>query len=80
MRASPTGGCAVVYFTVQYCIEYSSTVSYFKPRMSGSKCENSGDVAGTARKHQAIMMETNVKIIDRMEQQEEKEVTEVPKN
>ena len=27
MRASSTSGCAFVYFTVQYCIEYSSTVS-----------------------------------------------------
>ena len=40
-------GCAFVYFTVQYCIEYSSTVSYFKPSISGSKCKSSNVVAGT---------------------------------
>ena len=28
--ASSTSGCAFVYFTVQYCIEYSSTVSLFQ--------------------------------------------------
>ena len=27
MHTSSTSGCAFVYFTVQYCIEYSSTVS-----------------------------------------------------
>ena len=35
--------------------------------MSGSKCKSSGDVAGTAKKHQAIIMETKVKIIERVE-------------
>ena len=44
--------------------------------MSGSKLKSSSDVAGTAKKHQAIMMETKVKIIERVEQQEEEEVTE----
>ena len=29
VRASYTSGCAFVYFTVQYCLEYSSTVSLF---------------------------------------------------
>ena len=38
--------------------------------MSGSKRKSSGDVVGTAKKHQAIMMETKV---------EEEEVTEEPK-
>ena len=47
--------------------------------MSGSKCKNCGDVAGTAKKCQAIKMETKVKIIERVEQQEEEEVTEEPK-
>ena len=28
--ASSTNGCAFMYFTVQYCIEYSSTVSLFQ--------------------------------------------------
>ena len=30
MPVSSTSGCAFVYFTVQYCIEYSSTVSLFQ--------------------------------------------------
>ena len=30
VRASSTSGCAFVYFTVQYCIEYGSTVSLFQ--------------------------------------------------
>ena len=46
LRASSTSGCAFVYFIVQYCIDYSSTL-YFKPRMSRSKHKSSGDVAGT---------------------------------
>ena len=46
--ASSTNGCAFVYFTVQYGIEHSSTVSLFKPRMSRSKRKSSNDVAGTS--------------------------------
>ena len=46
--------------------------------MSRSKPKSSGDVAGTAKKWQAIMMETKVKIIERAERQKE-EVTEEPK-
>ncbi|XP_066895622.1 putative CENPB DNA-binding domain-containing protein 1 [Kogia breviceps] len=38
--------------------------------MSGSKCKGSGDVAGTAKKLQSITMETEVKIIERVEQGE----------
>ena len=38
--------------------------------MSGSKHKSSGDVAGTAKKHQAITTETKVKIIERMERGE----------
>ena len=30
MNVSSTSGCAAVYFTVQYCIEYRSTVSLFQ--------------------------------------------------
>ena len=30
VHASSTSGCAFLYFTVQYCIEYSSTVSLFQ--------------------------------------------------
>ena len=36
--------------------------------MSRSKRKGSGDVAGTAKKRQAITMETKVKIIERVEQ------------
>ncbi|TEA28755.1 hypothetical protein DBR06_SOUSAS24510007, partial [Sousa chinensis] len=35
---------------------------------SGSKRTSSGDVAGTVKKCQAIMMETKVKVIERVEQ------------
>ena len=56
VRASSTSGYAFVYFTVQYRIEYSSTASLFQAQMSGSKCKSSGDVAGTAKKHQGIKM------------------------
>ena len=35
--------------------------------MSGSKRKSSDDVACTAKKHQAITMETKVKIIKRVE-------------
>ena len=35
-----------MYFTVLY-IEYSSEVSLFEARMSGSKHKSNGDVAGT---------------------------------
>ena len=32
MCASSTSGYAFVYFTVQYCIEYTSLVLYFRPQ------------------------------------------------
>ena len=38
--------------------------------MSRSKHKSSGDIAGTAKKHQAITMETKVKITERVEQGE----------
>ena len=38
--------------------------------MSRSKPKSSDDVAGTAKKHQAIMMETKVKIIETVGQDE----------
>ena len=47
--------------------------------MSGSKHKSSGDVAGTAKKRQAITMETKEKIIEKMKRQEEEEVTEEQK-
>ena len=45
MRASSTSGCAFVYFTVQCCIECSSTVSLFQAQ--DVKRKSSSDVAGT---------------------------------
>ena len=36
--------------------------------MSGSERKSSSDVAGTVKKLQAIMMETKVKVIERVEQ------------
>ena len=53
-------------FTLEYCIEYSSTISLFKPRVSGSKHKSSSDVASTAKKHQVIKMETKVNVIERV--------------
>ena len=47
--------------------------------MSGSKRKSSSDVAGTAKKHQARTMETKVKIMERVERQQDEEVTEEPK-
>ena len=49
--------CIVLYRAQQYRI-------YFKHRMSRSKYKSSSDVAGTAKKHQTITMETKVKIIE----------------
>ena len=65
--APSTSCCAFVHFTV-YTV-YSTVVQhvYFKSRMSGSKCKSNGDLAGAAKKHQAIMMETKLKIIERVE-------------
>ena len=40
-----TSGCTFLHFTVQHCIEYSSSL-YFKPMMSTSKLKSSGDTAG----------------------------------
>ena len=65
-----------MYFTVLYCIEYNSTVTLFQAQDAGSKRKSSGDAAGAAKKHQEITMETKVKIIERVEWQEEEEVTE----
>ena len=56
--------------TLQCCIEYRSTVLYFKPRMSRSI----GDIAGTAKKCQELENPRKDE-----EGQEEEEVTEEPK-
>ena len=56
--------CTLLYVTVQSrVVQYL----YFKRRMSGSKHKSSSDVAGTAKKHQAMLMEMKVKIIERVE-------------
>ena len=55
-------GLCVLYSTVQRTVVW---YLYFKSRMSESKHKNSGDVAGAAKKGQAIMMETKVRIIAR---------------
>ena len=57
-------GFAFVYSTIWITVvQYL----YFKPRMARSKHKSNGDVAGTAKKHQLITMETKVKIIERVE-------------
>ena len=67
VNASSASGCAFVYLTAQYCIEYSSTASLFQSSMSRSKCKSGSDVAGAAKKHQVVTMERKVKVIERME-------------
>ena len=57
-------GSPIQYSTVQSpIVQYL----YLEHRMSGSKRKSSDDVACTAKKHQAIKMETKVKIIERVE-------------
>ena len=46
VRVSTTG-YAFVYFTAQYCTEYSSTVPLFQAQDILSKHKSSGHVAGT---------------------------------
>ena len=43
VHVSSASGCAFVYFTVLYRVQYL----YFKPRMSGSKHKGISDVTGT---------------------------------
>ena len=55
----------VLYRTVQStAVQYL----YFKSRISESEQKSSDDVAGAAKKCQAIMMETKVRIIETVEQ------------
>ena len=49
MCAISTGGCAPMYFVVQYRIEYSSTGSLSRVQDVWKQHKSSGDVAGTAR-------------------------------
>ena len=66
LHASSASHCTFVCFT--YSTVYSIEVDeyfYFKSRMFRSKCESSGDVAGTSEKCKA--MERKVKIIERVQ-------------
>ena len=56
VRASSTG-CAFV------CCTHKVQCLYFKPGLSRSKRKGPCDVTGTAKMHQAVMIETKVKII-----------------
>ena len=56
-----------LYFTVQYYLEYSSTVALFQAQDVQKKHKSSGDAAGTAKKLQAITVKTKVKIIEGVE-------------
>ena len=64
-----------LYFRVLLCTLLCTVVQYLysKPRMYRNKSKS--DIAGTAKKCQVITMETKVKIIERVEQKEER-VTE----
>ena len=53
--------CTLLYSSVWSTVEQ---YLYFKSRMSKSKHKSSGNAAGAAKKHQVIMMETKVKIIE----------------
>ena len=57
---------AVFLCTLLYSSVCSTVIQYlyFKSRMSKSKHKSSGNVAGAAKKHQVVMMETKVKIIE----------------
>ena len=73
VRASSTGGCAFVSFTIPG-IEYSSAVSSFRAQGVWSKCKSCSDIAGTAKKCQELENQRKDE-----EGQEEEEVTEEPK-
>ena len=45
----------VLLCSLQYCIAYSSTVSFFQTQMSGSKHKGSSELAGTAKKRQVML-------------------------
>ena len=62
VRASSTSGCAFVYFTVQYYIEYSSTVSLFQAqdvRKQASKQQYIADCAGWVPRLTLLDLRTN---------------------
>ena len=55
--ASSISGYAFVYFIVQYCIEYNSTVFSFQAQDVCKQVKRSGDVPSIAKKHQVKTME-----------------------
>ena len=67
VHASSRRGCTLG--TLLHSTVYNTTIQYlcFNPRMSRTKCKSSSDVASTAKKCQAITMESKVKIIEREE-------------
>ena len=62
--ASPTSGFAFVYFTAQYYIEHSSTVSLFQAQDVRKQASKTSDVAGTAKERQEVTRETKVKVFE----------------
>ena len=58
-RASSASGCAFVHFTVQFCIEFRGQCLYFTPRMSASKRDRSGDVAGPPALSRVLYSKSN---------------------
>ena len=58
--ASSISGYVFVYFTAQYCIEYSSTIFSVQAQDVCKQVKRSGDVAGIAKKHQVKTMELSV--------------------
>ena len=68
MCVSSTSGCSFVYLTIQYSIEYGSTVSLLQAQdVQKLSVKSRGNVPGTARKCLVITTETKMKIIERVE-------------
>ena len=63
MCAYCTSGFALLYFTVQHCLEFTVQYFYFKPRISGSRCKSSGDVAGASKKYQLYRTAVLLKVL-----------------
>ena len=53
-----------MYFTTQYYIEHSSTVSLFQAQDVQKQVSKTNDVAGTAKECQEMTIETKVKIFE----------------
>ena len=71
MCASSESGCAFVYFTIQYCIEYSIFIS--SPECPEASINSSSDIAGTVKKCQELEAQR------KDEERQEEEVTKEPK-